>query len=161
MNDKIATIVMFWTLMLIMINGFIAVSGELKTVEGNTLSTMTLGDINALGQDWNKYNSYTYSTDVPGNSSVRASGTEGINVCSIVGLLTLGLGEAPCNSVADSYIFINTLVFGTEIYMLKFALLFPDFGLIFYGITLIALALKGLFIIYIGVIVRQLLGRSQ
>jgi hypothetical protein len=146
-----------------MINGFIAVSGELKTAEGIPVSAYMGGDINALGSDWNRANAYTYSTLTANNSSTVPSGTEGISVCSLTRAVPLfgeGIGDT-CDAVADSFRFVNTLVFGVEMYMQSFARLFPAFALIFYGVIAIALALKILFVIYIAIIIRQLLGRSQ
>jgi len=159
-TERIMPIAMFLFFVMIGINGFIVVAGNLESANGTPINSIMGKGINQLSTDIDgTVSSVTYFPS--GTDQTTTSTSAGFSIFKVDtwwgGLKKTGSDLIGVNNVN----LINNVLFGIEQYMDVYIKLFPDFTAIFLSIKFFVLGIKGIMVGYVGtIIVRQLVGRG-
>jgi len=163
-TERVMPIAMFLFFIMIGINGFIAVSGQLSVGNGQTLDQFTTQSSDELGSDMNSLSkSIAYSPSSPDSASDNADA--GFSLFTIAGNIWNGVVSGATNLVENTIgvknlNLLENMLVGIEKYMAMYSEWFPEFAAIFNSIIFFAFAIKIVVIGYAGsVLVRTLVGR--
>jgi len=149
MNDRVFTIAMFLTFLLIGANGMLLVGGQLLSTDGSSVLGLYGLNSSNLGTGYASHvNTYQTSQDFT-MSSQSPSAEEGYSPVKI--------DAQPAG--LDWFWILAVMVAGVQIYMYWFAGIFPLLAPLFYAVIVFATAVQGLVVIELGsAFIRNLFG---
>lgn len=159
-TERVMPIAMFLFFLMIGINGFIAVAGQMSIGNGHVLSQYIGTDQNKLSSDLNTYaSSITYQPSQFNGATDNAD--SGFWLFTIAASVVNGIGQGVSNFIGiQNLSLVENMLFGIEIYMNLFASWFPQFAAIFLSIQVFTLGIKILVFGYAGsIFVRTIVGR--
>lgn len=163
-TERVMPIAMFMFFLMIGINGFITVAGQMNIGGGHTLSEYIGSGRNELGSDLNSISTgINYSPSQPDSATDNADA--GFNLFTIPGNIWNGITSS-VTGVVENLVgvkglnLIENMLVGLEQVMDLFSLWFPPFAAIFFAIKVFAFSVKIIMIGYAGsVLVRTIVGR--
>ena len=149
MNERIFTIAMFLTFLLIGANGMLLVGGQLLSTDGSSVLGFYGLDSSNLGTGYSSHvNTHNTSQDYTMSSQTPAD-TEGFSPTTI--------DSKPAG--LDWFWIIAVMVAGVQLYAYWFAGIFPLLAPLFYAVIVFATAVQGLVVIELGsAFIRNLFG---
>ncbi len=160
-TERIMPIAMFLLFLMIGINGFIVVAGDLQDTNGLPISqSFNLNKINQLSDDI-KNSSENIEYNPSGTDQPTSNTSAGFSIFDVTTWWG-GVTNAVSNIIGIKGVYmINNAIFGIENYMTIFSNLFPSFSPIFFSITVLCYAIKFVVLAYAGsILVRYVVGRG-